>query len=116
MTDKNHSIFGSFSRLDKNLTTSVINNIKSEIDDLLNSKATSQHQHKNCQVPQILNAVQKRFNIPFRLMTHKSPVMTQRYAHLRDDALQGKFILRSKCLYYRRIKLFKNHQKPYAEN
>lgn len=23
-----------------------------------------------------------------RLMTHKSPVMTQRYAHLRDDALR----------------------------
>jgi hypothetical protein len=23
-----------------------------------------------------------------KLMTHKSPVMTQRYAHLRDDALR----------------------------
>ena len=24
-----------------------------------------------------------------RLLTHKSPAMTQRYAHLRDDALKG---------------------------
>jgi len=24
-----------------------------------------------------------------KLLTHKSPVMTQRYAHLRDEALRG---------------------------
>jgi integrase len=24
-----------------------------------------------------------------KLLTHKSPAMTQRYAHLRDDALKG---------------------------
>ena len=32
-----------------------------------------------------------------KLLTHKSPQMTQRYAHLRDDALNGHRFRKKKC-------------------
>lgn len=55
----NNPVLASLAAPNYNLTTSVINSVKSEISNLLNPEATAQHEHENCLVPGFLYTVEE---------------------------------------------------------